>query len=170
MACTLPGSATFTSWKKASRHSVAVASPFSGSTSATQMLAPSPEKRIAASRPMPPAAPVIAATFPSRRPMRGASLPGKAGENRVEPVEAHVGGLFLRADEPDEDDVPAVALVRDPGLALRVELPVDAVGAPGERLVRVLVLEEGRERGALPRLTHVDVEDPVAIDEGLRHV
>src|SRR5215211_810829 len=170
MACTLPGSATFTSWKKASRHSVAVASPFSGSTSATQMLAPSPEKRIAASRPMPPAAPVITATFPSRRPMRGASLPGKAGENRVEPIEALVGGLFFRAAEPDEDDVPPVALVGDPGLALRVELPVDAVGAPGERLVRVLVLEEGGERGALPRLADVDVEDAVAVDQRLRHV
>src|SRR6185369_11777770 len=161
MAFTLSGSATSTSWKKASRHSAAVASPFSGSTSATQTLAPSSEKRIAASRPMPPAEPVMTATFPSRRPMRCASLAGKTGEDRVESVEALVCGLFLRAAEPDEDDVPAVPLVGDPGLALRVELPVDTVGAPGERLVRVLVLEEGGERGALARLADIDVEGPV---------
>ena len=42
----------------------------------------------------------------------------EAGEDRVEPVEALVGGLLFRAAEPDEDDVPAVALVGDPGLAL----------------------------------------------------
>src|SRR4029079_16418998 len=170
MAFTLSGSATSTSWKKASRHSAAVASPFPGSTSATHTLAPSSEKRIAASRPMPPAAPVMTATFPSRRPIRPRSLAVEAGENRIEPVEALVCGLFLRAAKPDQGDAPAVALVGDPGLALRVELPVDAVGAPGERLVRVLVLEEGRERGALAGLADVDVEDPVPVDERLRHV
>ena len=42
--------------------------------------------------------------------------------------------------------------------------------APRERLLRVLVLEEGGERGALARLADVDVEDPVAVDERLRHV
>src|SRR5215204_7426268 len=95
---------------------------------------------------MPPAAPVMTATFPSRRPMRGGSLAVKARENRVEPIEALVGGLFFRAAEPDEDDVPPVALVGDPGLALRVELPVDAVGAPGGRSEERRVGKECRSR------------------------
>src|SRR5437773_5893509 len=169
MASTLAGSVTSTSWKNASRHSAAVRSPFSRSTSATQTLAPSSEKRIAASRPIPPAAPVIAAIFPSRRPI-APTLTRQPGENRVEPLEARVGGLLLRAAEPDEDDVPGVALVGDPGLALGVELPVDAVGAAGQRLAGLLVLEERGERRRLPRLAHIAVEDPVAVHEALRHV
>src|SRR4249920_3294598 len=44
------------------------ASPF---TSAAHTLAPSSVKRIAASRPIPPPAPVITATLPSSRPMSG---------------------------------------------------------------------------------------------------
>ncbi len=82
MACTLSGSATSTSWKKASRHSAAVASPFSGSTSATQTLAPSSEKRIAASRPMPPAAPVMTATFPSGASPYRETAEGLTAEDR----------------------------------------------------------------------------------------
>jgi hypothetical protein len=70
MAATLSGFATSTCWKNASRHSAAVCPPVSADTSATQTRAPSSEKSSAASRPMPPAAPVMTATFPSSRPMR----------------------------------------------------------------------------------------------------
>src|SRR5207244_2890698 len=66
---TLTASATSTAWKNASRHSAAVRSPASGETSATQTVAPSAENSIAASRPIPPAAPVMTHTFPSRRPI-----------------------------------------------------------------------------------------------------
>jgi hypothetical protein len=69
IASTLPGSATFTSWKKASRHSEAVFSPASRDMSATHTLAPSSEKRSDASRPMPLAAPVMTTTLLSSRPM-----------------------------------------------------------------------------------------------------
>src|SRR5258708_13635973 len=69
IACTLLGSATSALKKNASLHSAAVFSPASCPTSATQTFAPSDEKRIAASRPMPPAAPVITATFPSNLPI-----------------------------------------------------------------------------------------------------
>ena len=71
MAWTLSGSATSTGWKKASRASEAVCSPASRLMSATQTLAPSAEKSSAASRPMPPPAPVMTTTFPSSRPMTG---------------------------------------------------------------------------------------------------
>src|SRR2546423_11133009 len=65
IACTLPGSLTSAAKKNASRHSEAVFSPASRPTSATHTFAPSDENRSAASRPMPPAAPVITATLPS---------------------------------------------------------------------------------------------------------
>src|SRR5260221_4195465 len=68
IACTLLGSLTSALKKNASLHSDAVFSPASCPTSATQTFAPSDEKRIAASRPMPPAAPVITATLPSSLP------------------------------------------------------------------------------------------------------
>src|SRR3989454_8110545 len=68
MASTLLGSVTSALKKKASLHSAAVFSPASTPTSATHTLAPSSENRSAASRPMPPAAPVITATLPSSRP------------------------------------------------------------------------------------------------------
>src|SRR5258707_10243052 len=69
IACTLLGSLTSALKKNASLHSDAVFSPASCPTSATHTFAPSDEKRIAASRPMPPAAPVITATFPSNLPI-----------------------------------------------------------------------------------------------------
>src|SRR5258708_17219216 len=68
IACTLFGSLTSAPKKNASRHSAAVFSPASRPTSATHTRAPSSENRIAASRPMPPAAPVITATLPSSLP------------------------------------------------------------------------------------------------------
>jgi len=68
IACTLFGSLTSALKKNASRHSEAAFSPASAPTSATQTCAPSLENRIAASRPMPPAAPVITATLPSSLP------------------------------------------------------------------------------------------------------
>src|SRR5690242_185919 len=67
MRCTLAGSDTSAWTKNASLHSAAVFSPASLLMSATQTFAPSAENNIAASRPMPPAAPVITATFPSSR-------------------------------------------------------------------------------------------------------
>src|SRR5437879_12954998 len=69
IACTLFGSLTSALKKNASLHSAAVFSPASTPMSTTQTFAPSDEKRIAASRPMPPAAPVITATFPSNLPI-----------------------------------------------------------------------------------------------------
>src|SRR5207253_10694182 len=74
ISCTLLASLTSAARKKASRHSDAVFSPASRPTSATQTRAPSDENNIAASRPMPPAAPVMTATLPSRRPTRSAPL------------------------------------------------------------------------------------------------
>src|SRR3979411_471050 len=68
MACTVFASLTSHWKKKASLHSDAVFSPASLPTSATHTLAPSDEKSRAASRPMPPAAPVITATLPSSLP------------------------------------------------------------------------------------------------------
>src|SRR5258708_9802921 len=65
---TLLASATSALKKNASLHSAAVFSPASLPTSATQTLAPSDEKSSAASRPIPPAAPVITATLPSSLP------------------------------------------------------------------------------------------------------
>src|SRR5436309_3327458 len=67
MRCTLFASDT-SAWKKnASLHSPAVVSPASLPTSAMQTLAPSAENSMAASRPMPPAAPVMTATLPASR-------------------------------------------------------------------------------------------------------
>src|SRR6266700_2941228 len=68
IACTLLGSLTSALKKNASLHSAAVFSPASTPMSAMHTLAPSLEKRIAASRQMPPAAPVITATLPSSLP------------------------------------------------------------------------------------------------------
>src|SRR2546421_2758979 len=68
MARTLWGSLTSARKKKASRHSEAVFPPASRPTSATQTRAPSAENKSAASRPIPPAAPVMTATLPSSRP------------------------------------------------------------------------------------------------------
>jgi hypothetical protein len=62
---------TSTCWKNASPHSVAVRSPCSATTSATHTRAPSAAKRRAASRPIPPAAPVMTQTLPSSRPLIG---------------------------------------------------------------------------------------------------
>src|SRR5713101_3312145 len=69
MAWTLLGSVTSALKKNASLHSAAAFSPASTPMSATHTRAPSDEKRIAASRPMPPAAPVITATLPSNLPI-----------------------------------------------------------------------------------------------------
>src|SRR5919204_4754312 len=71
IARTLFSSATSTSTGNASLASDAVCSAASASTSATQTRAPSSEKRSAASRPIPPPAPVMTATLPSRRPISG---------------------------------------------------------------------------------------------------
>src|SRR3954471_19158131 len=68
MASTLAASATSTWTANASRASVAVCAAASSLRSATQTLAPSAEKTSAASRPMPPPAPVITATLPSSLP------------------------------------------------------------------------------------------------------
>src|SRR5260370_24511672 len=63
IGCTLFGSLTSAAKKNASRHSDAVFSPASRPTSATHTRAPSLEKSTAASRPMPPAPPVMTATL-----------------------------------------------------------------------------------------------------------
>src|SRR2546421_2000544 len=68
ISCTLLGSLTSAAKKNASRHSDAVFSPASRPTSATHTFAPSDENNSAASRPMPPAAPVMTATLPSSLP------------------------------------------------------------------------------------------------------
>src|SRR3977135_4259463 len=68
MPWTLFGSLTSALTKNASLQSAAVFSPASTPMSATQTRAPSLENRIAASRPMPLAAPVITATLPSSLP------------------------------------------------------------------------------------------------------
>src|SRR5438093_2834240 len=68
---TLSASATSTFTAKASRASEAVFSAAFLSTSATHTWAPSSQKSSAASRPIPPPAPVMTATFPSSRPISG---------------------------------------------------------------------------------------------------
>src|SRR3990170_843129 len=69
MCLTSSSSATFTRTANASPgHSEAVSSAISWSTSATQTFAPSAVKTIAASRPIPPPAPVMTHTFPSSLP------------------------------------------------------------------------------------------------------
>src|SRR5260370_1935297 len=75
IACTLLGSLTSAVKKSAARHAAAVFSPASRPTSARQTRAPSAENRIAASRPMPRAAPVMTATFPSSLPTLEEPLP-----------------------------------------------------------------------------------------------
>src|SRR5580704_562005 len=55
--------------KVARLHALAASAPADVPTSATTTDAPSSENSTAASRPMPPAAPVITATLPSRRPI-----------------------------------------------------------------------------------------------------
>src|SRR5258708_1162596 len=77
MAWTLLTSLTSALKKNASLHSAAVFSPASTPMSATHTLAPSLEKRSAASRPMPLAAPVITATLPSSRPINPPHPPPK---------------------------------------------------------------------------------------------
>src|SRR4029453_17865915 len=63
-------SATFTPKANASpEHSPTVSSASATSRSAMHTLAPSPVNTIAASRPMPPPAPVMTQTFPSNLPM-----------------------------------------------------------------------------------------------------
>src|SRR6187399_3792394 len=63
-------SATFTPNANASpSHIVTVSSASETSRSATQTFAPSPVNTIAASRPIPPPAPVMTQTFPSNLPM-----------------------------------------------------------------------------------------------------
>src|SRR5260370_279454 len=75
IACPLFGSLTSAPRRKGRRTSAAVFSPASRPTSATQTRAPAAENRIAASRPMPPAAPVMTATFPSSLPTLEEPLP-----------------------------------------------------------------------------------------------
>src|ERR1044072_8526473 len=73
IACTASSSAPFT--RKANEspeHIVTVSSASETSRSATQTLAPSSENTIAASRPMPPPAPVITQIFPSSLPAMSA--------------------------------------------------------------------------------------------------
>src|SRR5262245_53111858 len=66
-------SATFTPNEKASpEHRPTLSSASATSRSATQTFAPSPVNTIAASRPMPPPAPVITQTFPSSLPAMSA--------------------------------------------------------------------------------------------------
>ena len=68
IACTLASSATSTCCASEPGHNAAVWSAAAPSMSATQTDAPSSVKRIAASRPMPPPAPVMTHTLPCRRP------------------------------------------------------------------------------------------------------
>src|SRR6187551_977547 len=73
IARTASSSATSTANAKASpEHSETVSSASAMSRSATQTFAPSSVKRIAASRPMPPPAPVMTQTFPLNLPMSSA--------------------------------------------------------------------------------------------------
>src|ERR1700680_983680 len=74
IAATLAASLTSTSTKVARLHSAAVWAPAERPVSATTTEAPSSEKSTDASRPIPPAAPVITATFPSRRPISVSAL------------------------------------------------------------------------------------------------
>src|SRR6266540_4703252 len=69
IAFTLASSATSTWTANASPASAAVRSAASPSTSATQTFAPSEQKSRAASRPIPPPAPVITQTLLSSRPL-----------------------------------------------------------------------------------------------------
>src|SRR5213592_1808134 len=73
----------------------------SPSTSATQTLAPSAENSSAASRPMPPPAPVITQTLPSRRPNLGSDedvLDLGIPLERVHPELATEAGLLEAAE------------------------------------------------------------------------
>src|SRR5215207_1149960 len=160
ISSTLSGSVTSTLWKNASRASAAVCCPWSSATSATQTLAPSSEKRSVASRPIPPPAPVMTATFPSSRPMRTRSLAGEVGQDPVESCPTRVGVSRGGAADPGEDDIPRVALVGDPGVAVRVELPVNAVGVALQSLLRRLIAEERVDRLQMPFLGYVNREDP----------
>src|SRR6202161_3715266 len=91
--------------KTARLQSLAALAPADEPMSATTTDAPSSEKSTAASRPMPPAAPVITATLPSRRPIVLSAL--RRDEHvldlgiAVEPVHAELtaeSGLLEPAD------------------------------------------------------------------------
>src|SRR5919108_1714217 len=168
---TLSGLVTSTFWKTASRPSAAVCSPASSTTSATQTLAPSREKRSAASRPMPLAAPVMTTTLLSSRPMRAASLTRfETRHERVEPSPAGVDPGFPLLVPPGEHDVRPVALVRDVGAGELVEVPEDAARVALERLSGLLVFEQ-RPDGLGPLgLDHVHAEDPIRTAELLGDV
>src|SRR5437868_15229649 len=84
IASTLLRSLTSAAKKNASRHSDAVFPPASRPTSATQTRAPSAENSSAASRPIPPAAPVITATLPSSLATFEEPLPLIGGDDLVE--------------------------------------------------------------------------------------
>src|SRR5437762_14318099 len=84
ISCTFFASLTSAAKKNASRHSDAVFSPASRPTSATHTRAPSDEKSSAASRPIPPAAPVMTATLPSSLPTLEEALALVVGHDLVE--------------------------------------------------------------------------------------
>src|ERR1700688_1331201 len=74
MSATLAASLTSTSTNVARLQSAGACAPAERPVSAITTDAPSSEKSIAASRPIPPAAPVITATLPSRRPICASAL------------------------------------------------------------------------------------------------
>src|SRR2546428_3569152 len=178
MASTLLGSVTSALKKKASLHSAAVFSPASTPTSATHTRAPSSAKRSAASRPIPPAAPVITATLPSSLPM---SRDLRGEEHRLdlrvalECVHAELAAeaRLLEAAEGGRDAHRRVRVDReDAGLeragdaegAAAVPRP-DRPGEPVGRVVRdpdgLLLVVEGDDGG--DRAEHLFARDPVVV-------
>src|SRR5436309_10016330 len=140
ISCTFFASLTSAAKKNAARQSDAVFSPASRPTSATHTRAPSDEKRSAASRPMPPPAPVMTATFPSSLPTLEQPLPLIAGNYLVEQ-----GLLGARVVQVVVDDVVAERLAGHPALLEARDGVTQCVGETLHvRLVGV-ALELGRE-------------------------
>src|SRR5688500_18802882 len=148
--------------------SEATSCPGSSARSATHTLAPSSAKRRAVSRPMPPAAPVTTATFPSRRPGISVLLHGQVDVLylgvEVEGVRTEFasdagllhppkgcgdpdGGVGVDRDHPRLD---AAGYAQGAGAVLGPDRTREAVdGVVGETYGVVLVLErDHRDYGA----------------------
>src|ERR1700726_439884 len=129
ISATLVGSLTSTSTKAARLHSAAVRAPAVPSVSATTTEAPSSANSIAASRPMPPAAPVITAILPSRRPICASAL--RCHEHVLDLGVAVEGIHSELASEPGLLEAPKGGGHPDRGIAVDrkhacVERPRDA--------------------------------------------
>src|SRR3954470_14919909 len=157
MASTWPSSATSTRTANAepSAQRPTVSSAAARSTSATQTRAPSAVKTSAATRPMPPPAPVITHTFPSSRGIRrvppGTHSPARPaprrgagpGPPRVPPPPPHTRSKarqvlpLLGMPEDADGEPPLAVLDRLGGAVVRVRDDVEAVTDVSDPLVVV---------------------------------